>query len=538
MEPKDIAAVDPCYWAVLRKIQLGAGKFSLQDHEFQQEPMSGEARRYCYIKATQLGITEIEVLRTLHGMIHRRYPLGVLYLFPTAEDVLDFSKSRFNPLILANRETIGKYVKVGGKGTDTSSLKKIHDAFLFLRGARLTQTVGTGAEEKEASKLRGIPVDRVVFDEMDLMDEDVVAKAKGRMGHSRVKEEVYLSNPTLPDVGIDRVFQTSDQRHWHKRCSCGTWTSAELTFPECVKLRPDHTGYIGCSKCGKDVGPSANVLGEWVPAKPDNTAAMKGWRLSQLMSAYTDPAEILAEFNDPPQGNIGDVYRLRLGLPYVAAEDRLTVPTVMECCGRDVMPTSHPGPCAMGVDVGKIKHVVIGCRTGKDRYEVVKVIRLSGWTDLHDIARRFNVKSAVIDIRPYEDEARQFQRAETFRIFLCEYSESLIAEANFSDPTGIVKVNRTEAFDQTHRLIATKAITIPRNCAEVQEFAKQLCGTAKVLEVNKRSGTAIYRYRKMGDEHYRNALNYFVLAAARGRVANARTVSTRQTTTINEYNRI
>lgn len=485
------------------------------------------------MKGTQGGFTEIEVLDDFHGMRYGRYPLGVLHLMPTGDDVNEFSKARFNPLILANRLAIGKFVKK----TDTASLKKIFDAFLYLRGARLSQKIA--GEEKESSKIRSIPVDKVVFDEVDLMDEDVIGKAKGRMGHSKVKKEVYISNPTIPDYGIDKIFNSSDQRHWFRKCNCGEWTCAELSFPDCVKIRPDGTGYIGCNKCGKElpiwVGEGT---GEWVPSVPSNSDFMHGYRWSQLTSVFNDPAEILEDYTNPPEGNLGDIVRLRLGLPYIAAEDRLTEAEVLACCGPNISVHSHSGPCAMGVDVGKIKHVVIGIKTGRNRYEILKTIQLSEWSDIHDIARRFNVKSAVIDVRPYEDSARQFQNSERYKIWLCEYSDTTPMGVMHNQKTGIVKVNRTEAFDATHRLVTTDGmLIIPRLCPEIKEFAKQVCATAKVLETNKRTNTQIYRYKKLGQEHFRNALNYFLMAAKTSRVIRADNRK-KQTQVINEYARI
>jgi len=532
LTPSQIASADAAYWANLKEIQLQSSKFSFKDHEYQVEPMQSTARRRSFMKGTQGGFSELEIIRCLHGMIYMHYPQGVLYTFPTTDDVGEFSKSRFNPLILANREAIGQYVKK----TDTASLKKIHNAFLYLRGARLSQKIGPNSDQSESTKMRSIPVDKVVFDEIDLMDEDVIAKAKSRMGHSKVKEEVYISNPTIPDFGIDKIFQLSDQRHWFRKCDCGGWTCAELSFPDCVKLNKNGVGYIACDKCGKEIGFS---VGEWVPSVPANTDYMVGYRWSQLTSIFNDPAEILHDFNDPPEGNIGDVYRLRLGLPYIAAEDRLTSQDVFSCCGTNLSLHSHRGPCAMGVDVGKIKHVVIGIKTGKNRYEILKTAQLSGWNDIHDIAKRFNVKSAVIDIRPYEDMARQFQAAELYKIYLCEYSESATQGVAYNEKTGIVKVNRTEVFDATHRMVTKDGVLkIPRNSPEVKEFAKQLCATAKVLETNKRSGTSIYRYKKLGAEHFRNALNYFYLAASGGKIANVGHKRNRRETAINDYARI
>lgn len=462
----------------------------------------------------------MEIITDLHGLKYKRYPLGVLYMLPTNDDVIEFSKSRFNPLLLANREEIGRYVQK----TDTASLKKIGDAFLYIRGARLTQKVGSDRESEESAKLRSIQVDKGVYDEYDLMDEEVPAKVRGRMGSSFVKEEVYISNPTQCDFGIDRVFQQSDQRHWFRRCGCGYWTCAEKSFPNCVKLRPNGTGYIGCDKCGAELPIWAGEgTGEWVPAVPANSDYMEGYRWSQLTSATNDPAEILNDFLNPPEGNLGDVYRLRLGLAYSSKEEKLRKEDVLACCSRDIMSLHHPGPCAMGVDVGPIKHVVIGVRTDKDRYELVKVARCKDFNEIHDLAKRFNVKSAVVDLRPYEDEARLFQKEERYRIYLCEYVDSQMQESIWNPNTGTVKVHKTSIFDATHRLITRSQLRIPAQCSDIEQFAVQCCNCARFEEKNKRTKAIVFRYRPTGDrkvgDHYRSALNYFLLAAGSSKIA-------------------
>jgi hypothetical protein len=536
VDPKVMAQSSPAYWANLYKIQLQAGEFSFLRREYQIEPMNSRARRMCYMKATQLGITELEVLKTLHGLIYQRYLRGVLYLFPTTDNVHEFSKSRFNPLIAANRETIGQYVKAGGKGTDTTSLKKIHNAFLYLRGSRLSQGAAVG--DKQSVQLASIPVDRVVFDELDLMDDESITKALGRMGDSEVKEEVYLSNPTIPGDRIDRLFQLGDQRRWHRRCGCGEWVCAELTFPDCVHVGSDGRGFIACPKCGADVGPrSPYTKGEWVPAARENTSYMESRQISQLNSANNDPGDILRDFQNPPNGDPTDVYRLRLGLPYIGAQDKLRSEVVYECCGAEMMRTAHEGPCAMGVDIGKVKHYLIGIRTGAERYELLRMGRLSDWNELHDLAKRFNVRSAVIDARPYEDEARRFQKAEPYAVWLAEYLENSVQDVSYIEASGLVKVNRTQICDRSHRVFTEGAIRLPRRCPEITEFVNQCCSIAKVLEQDKKSGAQIFRYRSMtsGGDHYRHALNYFLLAAASSKLARAGSSQRRSSTAIHEY---
>lgn len=511
---------DPGRWAVACGIKLQAGVFTFHGFEYQVEPMSTSARRICYLKAAQsFGATTNEVIKDLHGMIKGKYRLGVAHIFPTTDEVGEFSKSIFKPLIAANKTHIGKYVKNVSGGTDTTSLKRVGDAFLFLRGARLSQKVGD-TDESTSSKTAGFSCDKVVFDEVDYMDTDAIEKFKGRMGMSPHREEVYLGNPSHEDFGIDLIFKQSDQRYWFRKCSCGHWTCAEKSFPQCVKIRKDGTGYVGCDKCGKEVFVWAGKgTAEWVPDFPDKSNYMHGYMASQLMTPFNDPAEILEDFVNPPFDNLADVYRLRLGRAYSNRDEKLRKSDVLACCGGDSPAYSHAGPCAMGVDVGKIKHIVIGTRIDNKRYEVVRACKVKTFQDIHDLARRYNVKSTVIDIRPYEDEARTYQRGHS-QTFLCEYSDTQIVESAFNQNTGVVKTHRTGIFDHTHKLIVDGNVRLPRQCPEIDEFARQCCNCAKFEEKDKRRGIIVYRYKPTGDrqEHFRNALNYFVLAAKGGRV--------------------
>jgi len=120
-------AEDAAYWADKKRIRLQGGQWSFDDHPFLYEilqiPMLQRMGRaplmICAMKATQLGFTESMVLIVLHGQIHGWYSKGVLYLFPTNDEVREFSKTRFNPLIKANPTAIGQYVSDIKSKTDT-----------------------------------------------------------------------------------------------------------------------------------------------------------------------------------------------------------------------------------------------------------------------------------------------------------------------------------------------------------------------------------------------------------------------------------
>lgn len=509
IRPEHVMAVDPWYWATQYRVKLGSGEYNLKGHAYQVEIMQSEDRKRVYKKAAQLGFTEIEILKTLHGMRYGKYPVGVMYLFPTADDVSDFTKARFNPLIKDNFDAIGQFVR----DTDSATIKRINKSMLYLRGARSTSKVE--GMKKDAAKLRSAPVDKLIFDERDLMEHEMVTLALERMSHSSVQERVEFSTPTIPDYGVDKTYQASDQRIWMLRCrKCRKEQCLELEFPNCILERSDGTRYRGCVKCGAELDPDN---GRWVAQYPGKEWA--GWWISQLNSAYVDPGYILDLFNDPPNGNIAEVYNSKLGMAYIAAENRLTMNDVYACCGLDAMESKSERINAMGVDVGTELNVLVGRLGNAGKIKVGYAARVSGFNDLHDIAQRFNVKACVMDMFPETRKCREFQAAESFDVWLCGYRDEMKGGELIDDRYQEMTAARTEICDRTHEIVAKAAIEFPRRSPEMEIVAQQMSSIAKVLEQKADTGLNVYRYRKLGPDHYRHSLNYLLLAIDRCRTA-------------------
>jgi len=485
-------------WTFHNKIRLQSGEYKLRGHMWQVEPMTDVSRRRCSKKGAQLGFTEVEVLRTMHGMIRGNYPSGCLYLFPTNDDVSDFSKARFNPMISDNPEHIGVHVQ----STDSTNIKRIGKGMLYLRGARLTQNIE--GKKKDSSKLRSIPVDKVVFDERDLMEHEAVAMALERMSHSSVREEVTFSTPTVPNYGIDALYSESDQRVWMIKClKCNKRTCLELSFPDCIQ-----DGKKCCMSCGAELDTDN---GDWVARYPDRE--LVGWWISQLNSPYIDPAEIVNLYYNPPNGNLQEIMNSKLGLAYIDSSDVLTRGDVYACCGLDPIVNGDSGPCAMGVDVGKQLHVVIGKKLSAKRKVILYVGRVPEFEDLHDLAKKFNVHSAVIDMYPETRKVREFRDAEEYDVFGCQYRDDLLKDELIDKETKLLTVSRTEICDSTHNAVKKLEYEIPRRSPEIELYAESMASTFRMLE-EKKDGSHIYRYSKSDIDHYRHATNYFELAVA------------------------
>lgn len=520
-----VQRTDCLLWVLDNKLQVAPGPWKLKGHEYQVGWLKEQHPRQCFIKGAQIGATETLVLRTLHGHIFGRYPQGSMYLFPTTRDVSDFSKARFDPLIQLN-PFIGEHVKSAGlKGTDAQNIKKIGRGHLYLRGARSTRNI-RGAK-KSSTGLKSAPVDRVVFDELDEMEPDMIELAKHRVMHSEVKELMYLGTPTIPDYGVDKMYKNSDQRIWMLECpKCGKETCMELEFPNCLKRRVDGSVYRCCIHCEAELHPSK---GRWVAQYPSKSKDLVGWWISQLNSIYVEPEYILNIYENPPNGDIAEVMNSHLGRAYLPAENRLTQQEVFACCGEDAEALRSENPTCMGVDVGRDLHVVIGERKNRHALKIVRLVRVSSFNDLHDLAKRFNTKCAVLDLYPETRKVREFQKNERFQVFGCQYVDSKQSVWAWDEKDRIVKVNRTECCDATHNLVAESgSLELPRRNKELEQFAFELCNIAKILEEDPETGAKSFRYRKLDTrDHYRHALNYCYLAAERTPVVSDLNIITR-----------
>jgi hypothetical protein len=429
------------------------------------------------------------MLKVAYGARYGDYR-GILYLFPSKSDVTDFSKGRIDPLIQENPDTIGKWIR----DTDSANIKRIWNAFLYLRGMK--SRVG----------LKSVPIDFTIMDELDEARQNAIGMAMERMSHSEIREVLKLSNPTLPDYGIDKAFQETDQRYWLLKCEkCGEYTCLEDTFPDCLITIKGHV-IRACQRCHAELNPS---IGQWVAKKPGVTDK-RGYHYSQLSSHFVEPGEILHQFRTT--NNLTDFYNLKIGVPYVEAENRLSVQEVLALCGVEGIASEDRGPCYMGVDQGKDLHVVIGKRHPDKVGRIIHLGVYRDWEELDRLMRNFHVSRCVVDALPETRNARAFAERFRGRIYLNYYNEHQKGHYAWNEKELIVSCNRTESLDASHREIMDQAIILPKDCEITQTFTEHLHNVAKKLEEDEETGSKRYVYVKLGPDHFRHAQSYEVMA--------------------------
>ena len=516
---------DPCIWAIHNRIKLMGGTvFTLDGCRYIGEIMRDEARHIVVMKGTQARITTLFMLRAIHSLIYRKYPKGVIYYFPTEKDVEEFSKTRFGPLISDN-PCIRKVVN--RTKTNSVFIKRVGDAMLSLKGGSATRDL---EGKKDSGAVRSTPADEVIRDERCSFNAIIAKMTVDRLLDSDYKKEVDLGSPTVTDFGTSKVFGKSDQKFHLIKCeACGKYTSAAEDFPNSIKFKKDTSHdrfipYMGCVKCDKEIY-SRNAV--FVPKCPDKydsaypNEGMSGYHVSYFSTAKFDPSFLMDRYDEAvsDDSEMGGFYNTYLGLPHSTAEERLERREVFDCCGDDLMQTSSTIGTAMAADIMKMNRVVIAEKKANGGGKIIYMARMHGGFDaLFDLAMKFNVKSVVACLRPYEEKFREFQarcQKKGITAYGSQYATAKMVDLfKDNDTSGIYTLARTDIMDKSQTWVRSGKLEIPRNCDEVKVFVKEVCNTVRYLDIAKEGDPPIARYKAVGDghEHYRHCLNYLIFA--------------------------
>jgi len=176
-----------------------------------------------------------------------------------------------------------------------------------------------------------------------------------------------------------------------------------------------------------------------------------------------------------------------------------------------------------GLDVGKTLHVTVAFKPRNEVLQVCYLARVSYFSDVQDICRRFNCQSLVADLEPEMRKVKEFAQAESFSVFLADYADRTTSACQWDEKTNLVRVKRTWLLDCSHNLfIQPGALILLRRSEELDLFTQQCRRTAKILTEDLETGDRTFSYRKLGPNHYKHSISYCLLASQRiGQAASA-----------------
>jgi hypothetical protein len=497
------------------------GKWSFKHFPWLKEMHDSTAPYNVGQKAAQLGYTEA----MLNVALFQLDVMGrdVLYILPNTKPVAtDFSMTRVDKAI----ELSPHLKRMFSGGVSNVGLKQAGSRSFFIRGAN------------SKSGLKSIPTGVIIFDEFDEMDQTNIALAEERSSGQKFTLDWKISTPTLPDVGINLLFNDSTREHYHFRCPhCSKFI--QLKFPDNIVITSDDPNseellktHIICGEC-KGLLPHEQKheffkTAEWVPENPGRVT--RGFYINQLYSPALQPWKIaklyLTSLSDPVAEL--EFFNSKMGMPHKVAgaqiDDMMLMEVIKDYQMQDACRSNY---CVtMGVDVGKVIHVEI---TGWDltecsaldlnagaKAQVLWAGEVNTFQQLDPLMVAYSVKSCVIDIAPEGREAEAFAKRFYGRVRCCRYNPHIAARtlssgSDLSKQDIYVVVNRTNWMDTSLGRFRNRSIVLPRNIPK--DYLAHV-KTPMRAPYRDKEGQTVYRYETPGNkaDHYAHARNYSEIA--------------------------
>lgn len=504
-------------WMIKRAVLPNGKPYSFDGHEYLIEPAKrawkvGKEKgkpgdEVFFEKPSQVGVSEF-LINFAFWMCERKLPnyKGIGYFFPATPQLRDHIKARVIPIL----ET--PYFKQR-RGMANLSYVQYAGCPIYFRGGQTRRD------------LISMPLDAAIIDEFDEFEDPVgvIPTLEARFGASDYGFLLGASTPTLPDTGIDQAFSLSNQFNWYVKCDLCSKDFPPLLevknsgFENCVVRSPisKKVGFI-CPHCGELT--QTNNGGQWVLDQKKDVQKY-AYGISRLFTKRHSLDAILSSFEEAL--NIQEFYNSVLGIAYTTGNSKIDRQDIVDLCGPEPQATFSEDSTWMGVDVGRKCYWVVGKVLVTGHKQIIAYGNCP-FDDLNSVVNRFNVKYGVIDLRPYENEAKRFIAGR--RGFLAcdfntgnqeEWYKVITVDGEVKGhSTRILKADRTQSCDVLLREISSrKNFVFPSTTKGDNEFIRQVCAPARMEETSKKTGDVKAIYTNSGKaDHYFFALLYFILS--------------------------
>lgn len=467
------------------------------------------------MKSVQCGISEYLRVKTFAACANGR---AVLYVLPTDTDCAKVVNGCIVPLI----ENVPTY-KAGVGRTDNIRMKRLWRGRVFFGSSGTKNTF----KEMAAQVL--------IVDELDECNQTNLAFAGDRLASARQRtgqepDKIRVSNPSIPNYGIDELFSKSNKQFWHLHCSsCNTWQPLDW-FVHFVRqeeagcyslLDSDWTEGSGrdimpfCSKCGKPLD-RLSCEAQWV-AENFERKDISGYHVSKLFTAQTTMAEVyddfLAALNSVPKTE--NFYNSTLGLPYADEGNHLSEAILASCADPEWYMPATAEEAVAGVDVGNVFHVKISKVRDKKRVAVF-IGTVPTWDELERLFAQYNVHTAVIDIAPETHKAKEFRAKSNVNVYLCRYYRSPNeGDTKVDNIEGEIIADKHQSLDESYDAYIKRNVILPADFRTIDggDFVAQMGAPIRKYTPYGTSGILLATWVEGNKaDHYRHADTYEMMA--------------------------
>lgn len=341
----------------IRNNQIKTERGELLDfhtHRFLFDIYADRSLLICSMKAAQVGFTTYQILKSAHEA--KNDGIDIIYVLPTADDVVQFSGGKTNRIIDHN-----PILQTWTKDKDTIEQKKFGKSTIYYRGCSTERTALM------------ISANKIIIDEFDRCPPEITEQYDSRLQHAINPRKAYFSNPTIFEFGIHKYWLQSDQKKWHVTHSCGNRFPLE---EDCINY---NNQIFECPFCKKEITDEERRMGEWIPTA-------KGIWSGYWIPLWINPMFNARKITEYKKTKTAEYFaNMVSGLPYMASGNKVSATTIINCISGKLNDQNER--VIIGVDLGLPNYYVLANKngfffygkcsdpsTGKDPYQELEAL--------------------------------------------------------------------------------------------------------------------------------------------------------------------
>lgn len=448
----------------------------------------------------------------------------------------------------SNQVNLAGQRRASRKSADSIDIKQLGPGFAYFTGLQ------------DLGDAKSISLDGYILDEVDEVNPRLAIWLRDRILHSSYCHILEMSQPSVPDFGINARFELSDQKiYLHKCPRCNTWHGLEEEWPNCLHRQgPDCTCWhpvgttcdgcrhakatdasalatqyrLVCLNCGARLrGAGVTVTAEWVARHPGRRD-LSGYHISQLYGPAMTAARLAQAWAPCAKStdHLENFTNSILGLPFSGGDKQpLSAEVVNKACrgwGLGVrgylstLPDDARPLILGGADIGDTIHAGLAVVWG-ETFALVDLAELNDQrlgervvTAWEQLQQMFAVcHFSVVDGRPDHSSALKLARALPGRVALAYFrgEEFVLSEEDDGVGTLVPTVlqERTTAIDDMADLLKHEDLLLPNAKLELVKTFRRHAG--KLIKApNPKTGRK--EYVKKVENHFGLAATYVEMA--------------------------
>ena len=464
-------------WIYNNQIKTENGQpLEFHDHRYLIGIYSDQSPNIVELKAAQLGLSTMEIIRTLHKAYYKK--LDIIYILPTFSDVKDFAGGKVNRII-DNNPVLEEWIN----DKDSTEQKKVGKSTIYYRGSW---------NERQALM---ISADWLILDEFDRSKQEVLEQYESRLQHSRYGYKSIFSNPSAPDFGVHKHFKRTDQKMWFINHSCG---EEVLLDEKCINYEKE---IYQCPKCGGEITDEERRTGDWKPTA-EGEKGWSGYWIPLWISPKISAKQIAGYKRDKTAEYFANFVA---GLPFVGGGNKVSASTVINCLSNTT--NDQEDRIIIGVDTGLPIHYVIANKQGYFHYGRCgePTSTYDPYDELEGFLKRWPNSIMISDQGGDLIGIRKLQDKYPGRVFLVWYRSDRkgtgLIKWGDGHEYGMVTADRNRLIQLFIDEMTDKRVVFNGTESEWQEYIGHWMNIYRTWEENN-LGVREFKWEKQGADHF------------------------------------